>query len=131
MSGRQLCSKLREFDIVVRSIKINGYVTSGFKLDQFNDAFARYLDSSRRSSDNDYSHKEQLYSPDTPSAEPTNLLHNKINDIRVSLGNFDGVRNDAQPTSNLLNLNEGSLVGCENWVSGENKGSGAYREEWL
>ena len=131
ISGRQLCSKLKEFDIVARSIKINGYVTSGFKFEQFNDAFARYLDNVKQSSDNDYGHAEQLYSPDTASAEPTNLLHNKINDIRVGFSNFDEARNDAQPTSNLLNLNEGRLVGCENGVSGENKGSGACREEWL
>ena len=131
MSGRQLCSKLKEFDIVARSIKINGCVTSGFKLEQFNDAFARYLDNAKQSSDDDYTNAEQLYSPDTPSAEPTNLLHNKINDIGVGLSNFDGVGNDGQPTSNLLNLNESRLVGCENGVSGENKGSGACREEWL
>ena len=124
MSGRQLCSKLKEFDIVTRSVKINGYNTSGFKFEQFNDAFARYLD-------NDYNHTEQLYPSDTSSAEPTNLLHNKINEIRVVFRNFDEVRNDAQPTSNLLNLNESRLVGCENGVSGENKGGGACREEWL
>lgn len=131
MSGRQLCSKLREFCIVARSIKINGYVTSGFKLEQFNDAFARYLDNAKHPSDDDYSHTEELYSPDTPSSEPTNLLHNKINDIGVGLSNFDGVRNDTQPTFNLLILNESMLSGCENGVIEEKKGSGACREEWL
>lgn len=131
LSGRQLCSKLREFDIVACSIKTNGRVTSGFKLEQFNDAFARYLDNGKQPADDVFFSSEELSSPHSPSAEPTNLLHNKINEIGVGLSNFDGIGNERQPTSKLLNLNESRLVGCGNGVSGENKGSEAYREEWL
>jgi len=131
MSGRQLCCKLREFDVIARSIKINGRVTSGFKLEHFSDAFARYLDNGKQPADDVFFSSEELSSPHSPSVEPTSLLPNKINEIGVGLSNFDRGGNVVQPTSNLLNLNESRLVGCGNGVSEENKGSGACREEWL
>ena len=131
MSARQLGAKLREFDIIARSIKANYRVTSGFLREQFNDAFARYLDGDKSPSNVDHSPSETPLSSDTPFVEPNTLQHNKNRGLGVGFSNFEEFGKNGQTTSNLLNLNDCSPVGSGNGVAAENKTTGAFREVHL
>ena len=45
ISKSQVARILTRFDIIVKTIRIGDDTAKGYKLDQFNDAFSRYLDS--------------------------------------------------------------------------------------
>jgi putative DNA primase/helicase len=90
MSVRQLSNRLKEFDVFPQSVKIKGKNNKGFRAEQFEDAFMRYLTVA-----------SDTVSSDIPLSSVTQLQSNKSNQLGVTEGYTSGniVRSQLPPKS--------------------------------
>lgn len=102
MTLRQLGKKLAEFGIRSQPVKIDYTTTKGYKVEQFADAFERYLSS-----------------PATPVPSVTRLQPNTGAGLQVTEGQLRNPEKNASVTSKALLDGEGNQVTDEKGVSGE------------